>query len=258
MLAGLGRGKRHHGRQAELLADLQSDQRFAQVVVGLGDDEVDALLGRPAQLLGVHGAHHRGGSRVLGVIGPGVADVACHQGIAFRGHCPGQPHRLPVHRLQVGLTAQLAQLLAVRVIGERHHDISARTQKLPVQLGNGSGEVQHNLGHISARLDIAPALQLEHIALGPQHRAAGKAVRQTRPISCHHRLSPSPHWPILTTLVLATLGKLSQQQPGLYLAGEVAALYSIKGAGCWRPRCTPVPCTGLGTGASSELAGDRG
>ena len=194
--------------------------------------EVDALLGRPAQLLGVHGVYDRGGSRVLGVVGPGVADVAGHQGTAFRGHCPGQPHRLPVHRLQVGLTAQLAQLLAVRVVGERHHDISARTQELPVQLGNRTGKVQHHLGHISARLDVAPALQLEHIALGPQHSAVGKAVRQTGPISCHHRLSPSPHWPILTTLLLTTLRKLSQQQPQPVSGRGVGRSVLIKGAGC--------------------------
>ena len=58
-LVRLRRRERDHGRQAELLAHLQADQRLAEVVVGLGDDEVDALLDRPAELLGVLRPHGR-------------------------------------------------------------------------------------------------------------------------------------------------------------------------------------------------------
>ena len=186
---GLGRaggGQRHHGRQAKLLADLQADQGLAEVVVGFGDDEVDALVGGPAQLLGIHGAHHIGAGRIVRVVGPRVAHVAGHQGAAFGRHLPGQPHGLPVHRLQLGLAAQLAQLAAMGVIGQRHHHVSARAQELPVQLGHRIGEIHHRLGHVGARLHVAPALQLEDVPLGSQHRALGKAIGQIPTRSCHN------------------------------------------------------------------------
>jgi hypothetical protein len=44
-------GERHHRRQAEVLADVDRDQRLADVVERLGDDEVDAFLDGPAELL---------------------------------------------------------------------------------------------------------------------------------------------------------------------------------------------------------------
>jgi hypothetical protein len=171
------------------MADLQADQRLAEIVICLGDHEVDTLIGSPAQLLGIHAAHYVCGTRVLRVIRPGVADVAGHQGAALGRHLTGQPHRMPVHGLQVTLAAYLTQLLAVGVVGERHHHVSARAQELPVQLADRLREVEHRLGHISACLDVAPTLQLEHISLSPQHRAQGKAVGQSRPRTCHNRPS---------------------------------------------------------------------
>jgi len=53
---GMSGGKSHHGGQAVLLDHLQPDQGLTQVVVGLRDHEVDALLNRPANLLRVHRA----------------------------------------------------------------------------------------------------------------------------------------------------------------------------------------------------------
>jgi hypothetical protein len=40
-----------HGRQPELLADLEAEERLAHVAVDPGDDEIDALLRGPAELL---------------------------------------------------------------------------------------------------------------------------------------------------------------------------------------------------------------
>ena len=51
------RGERDDGRQAGRLDHLECDQRLAEVVVRLGDDQVGALLDRPADLLAVHLAH---------------------------------------------------------------------------------------------------------------------------------------------------------------------------------------------------------
>ena len=56
---GLHAGEGHHGGQAELVADLEADERLAEVVVRLADDEVDAFLLRPAELLAVLRAHDR-------------------------------------------------------------------------------------------------------------------------------------------------------------------------------------------------------
>src|SRR6201985_3326282 len=83
----------------------------------------------------------------------------------------GEPHRLPVHRLQVALAAHVTQLLPVRVVGQRHHHVRARAQELAMQLTHGVRVVEYHLGHERARLDVAAPLQLEDVALGAEHRA---------------------------------------------------------------------------------------
>ena len=94
--------ERDHRGQAELLADLEPDQRLADVVVGLRDHEVDALLDRPAELLLVLRADHRARPLRLGrVVGPGVADVAGHERAALGGDLVRDPHRLAVQLLEV-------------------------------------------------------------------------------------------------------------------------------------------------------------
>jgi hypothetical protein len=63
------RRQRHQRGQAQLADDLQRDQGLAEVVVRLRDDEVDALLDGPAELLGVHGPDRLPGVRVVRVTG---------------------------------------------------------------------------------------------------------------------------------------------------------------------------------------------
>ena len=71
-----------------------------------------------------------------------------------------------VHLLEVAGAADVPELLAVRVVGERDHDVRAGAQELAVQLAQGVGRVEDHLGHVRARLDVAAALELEHVALG--------------------------------------------------------------------------------------------
>src|ERR1039458_8322252 len=127
----LGSGERHHRRQTQPAHDLQRDQRLAEIVIGLGDDEVDALVHRPAQLLGVGGTDHIAGRRIVRVVDPGIADVARYQRVALLRDLAGDPDRVPVHRFQGALAADGPQLLPMRVVGERDHHLRARAQELP-------------------------------------------------------------------------------------------------------------------------------
>ena len=43
-----------------------------------------------------------------------------------------------------------------------------------MQLAHRTGEVQHDLGHVRAGLDVAAPFQLEDVALGPQDHAGGQ------------------------------------------------------------------------------------
>ena len=82
------------------------------------------------------------------------------------------------------------------VVGQRHHDIGACAQELPMQLDDRIGKIKHCFWHISARLDVTPAFQLEYVPLGSQHRAVSKALGQSRTRPCHN----PPSLAALTTL----------------------------------------------------------
>ena len=122
--------------QPEFVAHLEPDQCLAEKVVGLADDEVDALFLGPAELLAVLLAHDRTGvDRVGRVEAPGVADVASDQGATsqapdFIGDFVGDADGLPVQQLQLTVAPDIAQLLAMRVIGERDHHVGAGPQEL--------------------------------------------------------------------------------------------------------------------------------
>jgi hypothetical protein len=166
-----------HGGKAERLADVEGDQRLAHEVVGLRDHEVHALLDRPSDLLLVLRAHDRArGVGFTRIERPGVADVARHERAALRSHLVGDPHRLAVHGLQVAVTAHIGELLPVRVVGQRHHDVGAGPQELPVQLADGVRLIQDDFGNERARLDVAAPLELEDVALGADHDAVRQAL----------------------------------------------------------------------------------
>jgi hypothetical protein len=113
---GVDACERHERGKPERLADFEADQRLADEVVGLVDDEVDALLDRPAQLLLVLRAHDRAGAaRVRRVVGPGVADVGRDERAALGGDGVGHLDRGAVHLLQVALTPNCPELLAATI-----------------------------------------------------------------------------------------------------------------------------------------------
>ena len=60
-----------------------------------------------------------------------------------------------------------------------------------MQLTHRAGKVEHDLGHVRASLDVTAALQLEDIALGPEHRALREPLLDS--LSCGHAAVP-PAW----------------------------------------------------------------
>ena len=53
--------------------------------------------------------------------------------------------------LEVAVAADVAELVAVRVVGERDHHVGAGAQELAVQLPQRVGLVEDDLGHVGAR-----------------------------------------------------------------------------------------------------------
>ncbi len=110
----------------------ERDQCLLCIRERLADDEIDARLSSPADLLVEHGA---GSPLRLGVVGledVRVADVAGEQRTVLRGHAAGDLQRLPVDRLEVVLAADQRQLLAVGVVRERLHDVRTGVDELAV------------------------------------------------------------------------------------------------------------------------------
>ena len=85
-----------------------------------------------------------------------------------------------VDRLEVVLAADHAQLLAVRVVGERLDDIGAGVDEIAVQLRDRVRVLEHHLGDEGAGLQVAAALELEDVALGADHGAVLEALQQRR------------------------------------------------------------------------------
>src|SRR5438132_1457087 len=123
------------------------------------------------------------GDRRVSIVGAvasvryGTGWTATAQGTALSRDLAGDAHRLAVHRLQVALTADVPQLLPVRVVGERDHHVRARAQELPVQLAHRVGEVENHLGHERARLDVTASFQLEDVALSAEHGPGPQPIR---------------------------------------------------------------------------------
>ena len=189
---GLHAGEGDDGRQSELLADLQPDQGLADEVVGLGDDQVDAFLDRPAELLAVLLTDDvTGPLRVCRVVRPRVADVAGHESVTLGGDLVGDPDGLAVQLLELALPPDVLELLAVRVVGERDHDVGAGPQELPVQLPQRVRLVQDHLGDVRTGLDVTPAFEFEDVPLGPDDRTLGEAIGQRATDGAAHDDTPS-------------------------------------------------------------------
>ena len=92
----------------------------------------------------------------------------------------------------------MPHLLAVAVVGERDHDLGAGAQELAVQLADGVREVEHDLRHVRAALQVAAALELEQVALGAEHDAVVESLEQ------------APH-----TVSIAEAGRLCRSRTAL-------------------------------------------
>ena len=156
---------------------------------GLGENEIDSGVARPADLLFEHrGRFAAGFFGGGGVVNVGVANVAGDEdapAFVFGGGLLGERERVFVERLEQVLFADNAQFVAVAVISESDHHIRSGAQMLAVQLQDRVGMLQHDFGHKRARLQIAAPLQFEKITLGANHRGGLQTLDQSS-----HFLSP--------------------------------------------------------------------
>jgi len=172
------------GRQAGLLDHVEGDQGLLAVGDRLGDDEVDARVDRPADLLHEHSARRRRRFLVVAHIQVGVGDVARQQGARVGRDLPGDGEGLAVHLLQQVLFADDAQLLAVRVIGKGLDHVGARVHELAVQAAHYLGVVEHDLRDKGAGLEVAAPLALEEVSFRADDRALGEPLEQAERGAC--------------------------------------------------------------------------
>jgi glyoxalase family protein len=177
--------QRHDGLQARGADDLRGQQRLPGELEGLGDDEVHLRLGGPPDLLLEHRAHGPPGRGVVEV-DVGVAHVARQERARGSRDEARDGQRVAVHALEQVLAADEPQLLPVGVVGERLDDVRPRVDELAVQARDHLGVVEHHLRHERPRLQEAPALELEEVALRAQHGSLCEALVQ-----------PSAHRPVL-------------------------------------------------------------
>ena len=119
-------------RKAGRLDRFEGEQGLLTPRERLGDHEVDSRLGRPADLLLEHPLRRRHGGRVSGREDVAVADITGEQRPALDGDLFGDAQCLAVHRLQVRLPTDEAQLLPVGVVGEGLDHIGAGVDELTV------------------------------------------------------------------------------------------------------------------------------
>ena len=175
----------------ELLDDLERQAGLAEPAEGLADDEVDARVDRPADLLLERLAHAAHGLGIVGLVGVGVGEITREQGAALVRHLLRDLQRLAIERLEDVLLADDLELLAVAVIGERLDHVGAGAHELAVELAHRLGRVEHDLRHVRPGLEVAAPLQLEQIALGADHRPLGQPLQQSFP---GHRALPCLTW----------------------------------------------------------------
>src|SRR5579875_2007694 len=174
-------GEGDHRRQLRRLDGFERDERLAAMGIGLADDEVDAGIDGPLHLLVEHLAHGLVGRLVVRRIGRGVADIAGDQRAGVLRHLLGDLERQPVHRLEVLLAADEAQLRAMAVIGEGLYNVGSRMHEFAVKLLDELGMLEHDLGDIGAGLEIAAPLELEEVAFGTDDGALFQAIEQSGP-----------------------------------------------------------------------------
>ena len=175
---GLVHRERDDGGLLRLEDDVEGDQRFLSPRECLADDVIDAGIDRPADLFLEHRAHGLVRRRIGGVEDVRVADVAGEERAGLRRDRLGDLQRPAVDRLEIALASYHAQLLAMRVVGERLDDIRAGVHEIAMQLRHDLGMLEHDLRDERAGLQVAAALELEHVALGADHGPLVEAFQQ--------------------------------------------------------------------------------
>ena len=176
--------------QAGRLDRLEGEQRLAGPAERLGDDEVHAGLGGPADLLLERGPGRplAGAARLVHVR---VAQVARQHRAGFRGDPLGDGQRVPVQRLEQVLLADDPQLLPVPVVGEGLDHVRARVHELAVQPLDDLRVLQHDLGDERPGLQVTPPLALEKVAFGAHDRALPQGLEQIRHANLHGSSRPA-------------------------------------------------------------------
>src|SRR3712207_116631 len=86
------------------------------------------------------------------------------------------------------------KLLAVGVVGERLDHVRPRVDELTVELRDLLGMLETGLRHDGSGLEVAPALQLEQVALGANDGAFVKVFEETKSlITSIHKASFQIH-----------------------------------------------------------------
>ncbi len=174
-------GEGHHRRQLRVLLDhLRGKQRLAAEGIGFTDDEVGLGFVRPADLLLELPPHLLGRLGIVRHVDAGVADVAGDQRAMLLGDFFGDFERLPVDLLEILLPSDDAQLLAMRIVGERLDDVRAGMDELAMKLGDQVRMLKHDFRHEGPGLQVATPLELEQIALGADHRPGGKPFEESQ------------------------------------------------------------------------------
>ena len=127
------------------LDDVERNQRFLRIAERLADDEVHAGVHRPADLLLEHRAHRLVRSGVGRVVDVRVADVAGEAARRFRARPPCELERAAVDRLEILLATDDAQLLAMRVVGERLDDVGSGVHEVAMKLRHRFRMLEHDL-----------------------------------------------------------------------------------------------------------------
>ena len=156
---------------------LERDERLFPPRERLADDEVDTRIHRPRDLLLEHRSH-RLPRRVVPDEHVRIADVAGEQRSGLVRDTLRDRERAAVHLLEQVLLPDDAELLAMRVVGERLDDVRARMHELAVELRDEPGLLEHDLRDERTRLQIPAALELEEVPLRADHRPLGESIEQ--------------------------------------------------------------------------------
>ena len=122
------------------------------------------------------------------------------------------PKRRPIHRHQVLLAPDDAQLLPVHVIGERLRDIGAGVHEVQVQLLDHLRVIEQHFRHECAGLQVAASLELEDVAFRADHPTLAQAPQE---VACGRARGHGARAGRRDARGAARLGPRARSRPGL-------------------------------------------